>query len=155
MKKIIICAMLLITATATFSQQSNPSPTLIKQDYLKKSKHQQTTPVVNTDYLKKSKIQKTIAWVLIGDGVLLTTAGILAKDSVHILFGPTEKNKDKKIYYIAGGVSALLSIPFFISSARNKRKGMVISFKNQQVPQMQDNSFIFRAVPSLNFKISL
>lgn len=47
MKKIIFCSLLLVLTITTFSQQNIPSPTLTKQEYI-----------------KKSKSQKTAAWVL-------------------------------------------------------------------------------------------
>jgi hypothetical protein len=54
-----------------------------------------------------------------------------------------------------GGVAALSSIPLFIASGRNKRKGMSLSFKNETAPQIQKNSFVYRTVPSLKLRLNL
>ena len=49
MKKVVLFVVFLSIAFSTFSQQTNPSPSLTKQDYL-----------------NKSKKQKTVAWILTG-----------------------------------------------------------------------------------------
>lgn len=61
MKQIIIFTMLLILSATSFSQQSNPSPTLTKQDYLQKSKH-----------------QNTAAWLLLIGGTIMIIRGTYA-----------------------------------------------------------------------------
>ena len=137
MKKIIVFALLLIISVTSFSQQTNPSK-----------------PVTKADYLLKSKSQKNAAWVLLGGGTVLMGAGFL--------IGLKEASFDDAgtgvVMVVMGGIgflSAIGSIPFFIASGRNKRKGMSLSFKNEVAPQIQKRSFVYRSVPSLTLKISL
>jgi hypothetical protein len=54
-----------------------------------------------------------------------------------------------------GVLSAIGSIPFFIASGKNKRKGMSLSFKNETAPQFFKRNFTSRSYPSVAFKISL
>lgn len=128
MKKIIIFSLLLTMSVASFSQQTNPSSTLTKQDYL-----------------QKSKDQKTAAFIFLGVGV--TAFAIAAPGNVSFdLLG---------VLAIGGVVATLSSITLFIASSKNKRKGMHLSFKNEKTPQIQKSSFVYKAVPSLTLKINL
>ena len=156
MKKIIICSLLLVLTTATFSQQNIPSPTLTKQDFL-----------------KKSKSQKTAAWVLLGGGFALSSIGALtavpkaAEDVGYgILLIPNvftgnlqpepQNNYTAQTILLIGGLTTILSsTPLFIASGKNKRKALSISFKSEPSPQLQKNSFVYRAVPSLTLKFQL
>ena len=156
MKKIIICSLLLVLTTATFCQQNNPSPTLTKQDYIKKSKN-----------------QKTAAWVLLGGGFTLSTIGALTilpkagKDIGYaILLLPNaiagnvqpEPKTDYTVQTILliGGLTAMLSsIPLFIAAGKNKTKAMSLSFKNETLLQIQKSSFVYRPIPSINLKLHL
>ena len=100
MKKTIIGAMLLVLATVSFSQQTNP-----------------TQPLTREDYLKKSKSQKITAFVLLGAGV--TTLAIISKGNTSFdVLGTLA---------VAGTLSTLGSIPVFIASGRNKRKAKMAS----------------------------
>jgi len=147
MKKIILFAMLLIMSTMSFSQQTNSHPVLNKQDYLQKSKN-----------------QKTAAWVLVGGGAALMVTGVVVwvndinRTAETDPFGAiVEAYTSTSGYWViaAGLVAAAGSIPLFIASAKNKRKAMSMSFKNETVPQLQNGSFVNRSVPSLSLKISL
>ena len=156
MKKIIICSLLLVLTTATFCQQNNPSPTLTKQDYIKKSKN-----------------QKTAAWVLLGGGFTLSTIGALTilpkagKDIGYaILLIPNaitgtlqpepQNNYTAQTILLIGGLMAMLSsIPLFIASGKNKTKAMSLSFKNETSLQIQKSSFVYWSIPSINLKLQL
>jgi high-affinity Fe2+/Pb2+ permease len=141
MKKISLFSMLLILSATSFSQQTNPSPALTKQDYLKKSKN-----------------QKTIAWILVGGGVGLVVVAIATttvNDVVNSIGGDASGLNTSATLYVIGGITALSSIPLFIIAGSNKRKAMSMSFKNEMVPQLQNGSFVNRSVPSLSLKISL
>ena len=135
MKKIILFTMLLTVSATSFSQQINPSPTLTKQDYLKKSNN-----------------QKFVAWVLLGGGAAVLTITALSDDG-YIFGGP--KNSSPVVPVGIAAVCMVSSIPFFIASAKNKRRAMAMSFKNETVPQLQKGSLLNRSVPSLTLKISL
>ena len=119
---------MVMIANSTFSQQTKPTPTLTKQDYL-----------------QKSKSQKTTAFILLGIGA--TAVAIAAPGNVSFDVLP--------VLVIGGGLATLGSIPLFIASGKNKRKAKQISFKMQQTPQLQISRSVNRAFPSLNFKLSL
>ncbi len=136
MKKIVVSAILLIITSATFSQQTNLSPAVSKQDYLKKSKKQQTAATI----------------LLIGCPVLVV--------SPPLIFPGLKRggNATLDIYRVlirAGFLCLPGSIILFIISSRTEKKGMSFSFKNETAQQLNNNSFTTRSVPSLALKISL
>lgn len=136
MKKIIVFAILLIFTTITFSQQTKPSSTLTQQDYLKKSKHQNTAASI---------------FLYGGAASWVTCFFIIPK----IKWGPAGA---EGIFYGLFGVGLLAmpaSIPFFIAAGRNKKKGMSLSIRNETAPQLQNSNFTYRAVPSVTMKIKL
>lgn len=152
MKIIILITCLLVLSTATFSQQSTSSPTLTKQDYLQKSKH-----------------QKTAAWWLLGGGLAVSSTGLLiaapkaTNDYVNIVTGiitlnptaPQTNYTGETILLVVGTAAMVSSVFCFIASGKNKRKGMSLSFKNETAPLLQNGGFTNLSVPSLTLKISL
>jgi len=137
MKKIIFSAMLLITVTATYSQQSNPSPTLTKQDYL-----------------QKSKKQKTAAWILLGGGLLSSALGSVRTNPDGI-WGGDASNSNQTVFLVTGVIAISASIPLFIASSKNKKKAASLSFKNEPIPRIQRNNLVNRNMTTLTLKISL
>ena len=133
MKKIILGIMLLMLATISFSQQNNPSPALTKQEYLIKSKHQKIT-----------------AFCLAGGGIIVWLAGVSKNMNQN-----DDIDGGGEVAMAIGSIAALASIPMFIIASKNKRKAASISFKNEPLLQVQKNSFVYRAVPSLTFKLQL
>jgi hypothetical protein len=133
MKKIILFVTMLMIAVFVFSQQTNPSPTLTKQDYIKKRKHQEIA-----------------ALCLGGAGFVVWAAG--ANKYMN-----QEDNVDGggEAAMVVGGLSCLASIPLFIIGSKNRKKARLMAINNQRVPQIQNNSFVFRSIPSITFKISL
>lgn len=142
MKKGIIYFLLVLVSISSFTQQTNPSQTLTKQDYLKKSRH-----------------QKTVAGLLLGGGTTLVLTGIIIPkgELVHegFLSNDYENNGIKNIFKLTGFLSIVGSIPMFIASSKNKKKAMSVSLKNQSVPQLQKNNIVYNAIPSLSLKVSL
>ena len=132
MKKIIFFSLFLIMAVTSFSQQTNPAPTLTKQDYL-----------------QKSKSQKTIAWCLLGGGGLVFLVG------VNRYFNQRDTIDDNGTIMLIGGLTTAASIPFFISASKNKKKAASLSLKNEMVPQFFKGGIVSRPTPSLTLKISL
>jgi uncharacterized membrane protein YidH (DUF202 family) len=147
MKKIIVFTMLLTVSAASFSQQINPSPAFTKQDYLKKSKN-----------------QKTAAWILLagGMGMIITGTVIWSNEVNHkiendpfgIFYAPYTTTSGSGIT-AAGLIVTAASIPLFIVSAKNKRKAMSVSLRNETMPQLKNESFVNQPLPSLTLKISL
>ncbi len=147
MKKIIVFSLLLTMSATSFSQQTNSLPALTKQDYL-----------------QKSKKQKTAAWILVGGGAAFTITGIVIlansfEDTfygVDLTTGRVSKGSTVGSVFTLAGVAAMLgSIPLFIASHRNKKKGMSLSLKIETAPQLQKCSFVNQSIPSLSLKISL
>ncbi len=130
MKKIVFSLALLLFIVKSFSQ---------------------TLAFSKDRYLQKSKNQKTVGWVMLGGGVAMTTIGILiasgqTNDRLNDPFGvdPFSGNEGAAIVAVAGLASALGSIPFFISSAKNARKAAKISFNNQRILFPQQNTFVLK-----------
>jgi hypothetical protein len=142
MKKQIILLLLLSVSAASYSQPINTS----------------TSPV-KADYLQKSKKQKTIAWVLAGAGaglVVVSFATFSKEDFANTIFLQDARAANTSAtLLIIGGITTLSSIPLFIAAGRNKRKGMSLSLKNETAPQLQNNSFVYKPIPSLTLKINL
>ena len=135
MKKIITISFWLVMSSALFSQQTNPSPILTKQDYLQKSKN-----------------QKTAAWIMLGSGLGMVGGGLAINLSGGILNG--NGSKGLWLSYLGGAVT-IASIPFFIAASKNTKKAASLSFKNEIAPRHRINNFVYRTVPSLTLKINL
>lgn len=99
----------------------------------------QDTTVAKTKeyYLQKSKSQKTTAWVFLGVGAAAVITGAIVgtslkeEDDLNTGF---DKMATGGGIMLAGTVSCLVSIPFFISASKNKRKAMALSTGFQQIP---------------------
>ena len=100
MKKIFTLAVLLGLLTTTFSQETTSSK-----------------PITRQDFLKASKEQKVMGWVFLGIGA--TAIAIAAPGNVDF--------ETLGVLAVIGAVGTLASIPFFIASARNKRKAKALS----------------------------
>lgn len=144
MKISFIILLFLIVPGISFSQQSNP-----------------TAEVTHSDYMKKSKVQKKTSDVLLRAGVILDLTGaiIVLKetiDALNLIFVEDKKlSPAGPILLSIGTISVLCSIPFSISSNRNKKKGLSFSIKNEKVSMVKNGGFVNRAVPSLTLKIML
>lgn len=141
LKLLFAFVLFLIFSNFTFSQQVSPVPQLTKQDYL-----------------KKSKSQKTIAWILAGVGVTSVIISIATVDGTEIFSSIAGNDKPINRFgalFFGGSAVALSSIPLFIISDKNKRKAMSLSFKMEQVPQLQIASLVNKPTPSVSLKISL
>ncbi|MBK9570258.1 MAG: hypothetical protein IPO53_10315 [Chitinophagaceae bacterium] len=104
MKKNIVFAILMITTTTTFGQQTIPNPSLSKQDYQQKSKH-----------------QKTAAWILVSGGSLCAMLGTI---QFNFAGSDGEVNNSNSTVFLVTGLAAIgASIPFFIASSNNKESG--------------------------------
>lgn len=81
-------------------------------------------------YLEKSKNQKTTAWILLGSGTAMAIGGAIGFSENF-----WESSADTYGYImIAGIVADLVSIPFFISASKNKKKAASLAFNIQNVP---------------------
>ena len=134
MKKATTILIMLVIVTSSFSQQTDPAPTLAKQDFL-----------------KKSKTQKTVAWVLLGTGVFST---MLSTIRVNEDIGGEEGMTSAQTILLITGIAEIgTSVILFTAAARNKKKAMSLAFKNETIGQQSD--LVYKTVPSLTVKISL
>lgn len=143
--KIIIFVLLVMISVNSFCQQTKTSQPLTREDYLKKSKH-----------------QNTAAWFLVVGGASLLTTGLVINkgDLIQEYFiGRSDyKNSGIKSFLTVTGISLMSGgIYLFISSARNKEKGMSASagFKMEKLTNIQQRSFIQSTYPAVSIKISL
>jgi hypothetical protein len=137
MKKTIFFTMLLLLAATSFSQQTD-SP----------------QKMTRADYLAKSKRQRSGAWVLLGGGAALILVGDLVGNNKNSSFG------DAGTGVIVAGVgvlSMLGSIPLFIASGKNKRRGNALSasIQMEDAAIRQGYSMIHCSYPALSIKIRL
>lgn len=130
MKNII----LLLTAASltfkTFSQTIQPADS---KDY----------------YLQKSKNQKTTAWVLLGGGTLMAVAG-------GIVFDKSSSNTSIDaggFIFLAGIIADIVSIPFFVSAAKNKRKAAAIVFTHQNNYMLVQTKAVLKNQPAISIQI--
>lgn len=105
---------------------------------------QQNSELVNSSdfYLQKSKNQITTAWILLGTGTAMIIGGAATFESTW--------NDDSSsatdaggVVLLAGVIVDLVSIPFFISAGKNKRKVASFSLKFQE-------NYLPRGVTPLN-----
>jgi hypothetical protein len=136
MKKIMTCFLLLSIPATSFCQKINDS-----------------VAVVQTDYLTKSKNQKTGAWVLLGGGTALIGAGFLIGDSKNSTFDDAAMGA---FLGAIGVLSAIVSIPLFITSGKNKRKAMNSStfIKMESIPLPHSGSFIQDRYPVFSLSVN-
>jgi Na+/proline symporter len=137
MKKVIAFAILFFVTTSSFSQQTNSTQTLTRQDYLTKSKNQKTS----------ARVLLVGGAVLIGTGLLIGTREEATLDDAAT--GGTIAS--------IGILSAIGSIPLFIASGRNKRKAMNVStyFEIRQNPVQAGTRLTLRSSPALSLKLNL
>ena len=109
---------------------------------------------MKTDYLQKSKTQKTIAWVLLGSGTVLIGAGVIVtvNGEANLSFDDAESGA---ALIVAGAVADIASIPFFILGAKNKRKALAVTFKNEFVPQLQQGGLVRIPIPTIGLTVRL
>jgi hypothetical protein len=133
MRKIIVFSLFVVSFLSCFSQQTNPSNALTKEEYLQKSKH-----------------QKTAAWVLLGGGLALGVTGIIVDAS-------NWESSGGDVLLVLGGVSMISSIPLFIASGKNKKRAMAAStfFKLEKIRVVHGLAFSQRAFPAVSLKINL
>ena len=150
MKRIIIFSLLLAFATTSFCQQTVQKHSLPQ-----------------ADYLQKSKKQKKTAMIFLGGGAVLIVSSLVIPQGEPtgsqfdpISGGIYEGHKNdgiKGALILTGVVSMLGSIPFFIASGKNKKRGNQASvFINmEKMPILQASVISNQSFPALGVKINL
>jgi hypothetical protein len=110
------------------------------------------------DYLDKSRKQKTTGLILMGGGSVLAIAGGVLFSENFCTVGCTPELEQGMntgtVLMVVGGLTALGSIPLFISS-NNSKKAAQISIRNEptNIPKYAGN--IPKSVPSITYTIPL
>ena len=148
MRKFAVLSLLLVFATASFSQQLTPE------------KHSLT----REDYLKKSKNQKKAGWIMLGGGAAIVATSLIIPEGeseglqvCYALLCETHKNDGiKGGLAVVGTLSMLGSIPLFLASGKNKRRANAVSasFKTENASIVRGSSLIKMQYPALSIKIA-
>lgn len=137
MKRIILLLAVTLLTASSFSQVQDT--VLIK---------------VRENLLLLSRRQKSTAITMLVSGSTMMVAGLVLIDQRD------KKNSNSPLYdlasfvFYAGVTVDLISIPFFISSAKNTRRAASIGLGNLPLLFPQHNTLITRVVPVISFKIS-
>ena len=91
-------------------------------------------------YFEKSKRKKTTAWILLGAGTAMAIGGAIGFDNSWDKSSEYTKTDIFGFITLAGIISDLVSIPFFISSAKNKKKALSITFVIPNNPPGTNNT---------------
>ena len=102
-------------------------------------------------FLERSKKQKRTAWILLGSGTAAIITGAII-DNSHKSEGQSFTGG---FIEVGGIICTLTSIPFFVSSSKNKKKATTLTINNQRILLPQNNSFVLRDQPSLSLLIPL
>ena len=103
-------------------------------------------------YLQKSKNQKTIAWILLGAGTTSIIVGVIQASGKSNDLGDIG---DGAVPALVGIGLDLASIPFFISSSRNKKRAASLTINNQNILLPQQSSLCLKMQPAITLKINL
>ena len=105
-------------------------------------------------YWQKHKTNQIVGWSCLGGGLALATIGaITLTEHLQINIGPgpgAPKNTRGEFPFFFGTATALASIPFFISSSRNKRRAKLalksenVSFGNKIINQLNYAAIAFK-----------
>jgi hypothetical protein len=131
MKKTILIVLLMIIVTSVFGQETNPLPVVKNKQY----------------YRSKSSGQLVAGSILLGVGI--TTLGIASTGNVDF--------DTLGLLVVLGGISAIVSIPLLIASARNKGKSKRANafFKMESIPVIYQHSFALHSYPAASIRINL
>ena len=112
-------------------------------------------------YLEKNNTRETAALIVLGAGLGIMITGFIVQSNHDTNIPPCNNfygcwDFDFTGYGIAaiGGAMSLLSIPFFISSSKNKRKAGTLTLSNQQIYLPEPSAIVLTSHPALTIKIN-
>lgn len=108
-------------------------------------------PKTKEYFLERSKKQKTTAWILLGTGA----TAIITEAIVDNSHRGTGQSLTGGVITLGGAICTLTSIPFFVSSSRNKRRAVALTITDSRIVLPQDNSAVARNHSSISVHIPL
>lgn len=147
MKKTITIALLLMLAGHSFAQQTNPKEQFTKQDYLQKSKSERTTALI---------LLGTGTAAFFGGMAIYSKALDKAAEKPYgtfLSFGNADPTG--AIICFLGSVTAIVSIPVFISSSKHKRMGLSLSLTNEKISSIAKANLKNNYFPAVAVKLAL
>ena len=115
----------------------------------------QNSSLSKEDYLQKSKNQKKTGWILLGGGTAIAVVGSISLSNQDFWSSDDSGYDTAAILVLGGLATGLVSIPFFISSAKNARKAATISFNYQKMYFPQQHTFVAKPQPVITLRIPL
>ena len=113
---------------------------------------------LKNSYLIKSKSQKTTAWVLLGVGVAAIAVGIITENAANntdnIYSGVSDVATGVIITGI-GALSCIASIPFFISSGKNKKRAMSVTSGFDEIMTPAKGGWAYNMQPAIKIIIPI
>ena len=143
-----------INSVSAASIQADTIPDLTKQQFQLKGKRQLTGAIV---FLTGGTILSVAGVALVIAGAAVETAEII----VSPITGEGVSDETNRsintgtTLLLVGVAAAVISIPLFISSAKNKKKALTLSAHNQVIQQMQRNGISRVSIPSIKLSIDL
>ena len=156
MKKMNVILLSVILSAELFGQQTVDLQPSTREDYLKKSKRQDTFATLS--------LSGGLALYLIGGGVAIANATTDAVREIGGIINPGNPPPPPKdngtaiaVLLIARTAAVICSISLYTSAAVNKRKAKAldISLKPQKALQFQYYSLTSQLIPSVSLKLNL
>ena len=102
-------------------------------------------PKAKEYFLERSKKQNTTAWILLGTGAAAIVTGAIIDNAPR-----DEQSFTGGFIEIGGILCTLTSIPYFLSSAKNKKRARTLTINNRSILLPQNNSFVLRTQPHIS-----
>lgn len=103
-------------------------------------------------YLEQSRIAKQTGWILLGAGTAAMVIGGVGFGDTFSLEGSGENN----IYgflFLAGAISDVVSIPYFIKANNYKNLAGEVSIGPERMLVNKGNSYAYQAIPAVKWRI--
>lgn len=115
-------------------------------------------PADRNGYLQKSKSQRTAAFVILGVGYAVDIIALATFPKDYGVLNTPEQNRQAKNaawIFVAGTVTMLASIPFFVNAHANKKKALRMSVKVEDLPPFKKYTPYNSSYPALALKLNL
>lgn len=108
-------------------------------------------------FLEKSKSKKQAAWLLLGGGTAAAIGGAIGfSNTFEINLWSNDNGNGSGFFgvlFIAGAVSDLASIPFFISAHNYKRMAAEVTVSNQKIYLPKTANTALNTLPSVTVRV--